>query len=32
MAITVTGLGLNLLGDALHDALDPRLRNLARPR
>jgi peptide/nickel transport system permease protein len=32
MAITVTGLGLNLLGDALHDALDPRLRSLARPR
>ena len=32
MAITVTGLGLNLLGDALHDALDPRLRGLARPR
>jgi len=32
MAITITGLGLNLLGDALHDALDPRLRGLARPR
>jgi peptide/nickel transport system permease protein len=32
MAITVTGLGLNLLGDALHDALDPRLRSLERPR
>src|SRR5215813_5388065 len=32
MAITVTGLGLNLLGDALHDALDPRLRGLERPR
>jgi NAD(P)-dependent dehydrogenase (short-subunit alcohol dehydrogenase family) len=29
---TVTGLGLNLLRDALHDALDPRLRGLARPR
>jgi peptide/nickel transport system permease protein len=32
VAITVTGLGLNLLGDALHDALDPRLRSLERPR
>ena len=32
VAITVTGLGLNLLGDALHDALDPRLRGLERPR
>jgi peptide/nickel transport system permease protein len=32
MAITVTGLGLNLLGDALHDALDPRLRSVERPR
>jgi peptide/nickel transport system permease protein len=32
VAITATGLGLNLLGDALHDALDPRLRGLDRPR
>jgi peptide/nickel transport system permease protein len=32
IAITITGLGLNLLGDALHDALDPRLRALGRPR
>jgi len=32
IAITVTGLGLNLLGDALHDAIDPRLRGLERPR
>jgi peptide/nickel transport system permease protein len=32
IAITITGLGLNMLGDALHDALDPRLRSLTRPR
>ena len=32
IAITVTGLGLNLLGDALHDTLDPRMRGLDRPR
>ena len=32
IAIAVTGLGLNLLGDALHDLIDPRLRGLDRPR
>jgi peptide/nickel transport system permease protein len=32
VAIAVTGLGLNLLGDALHDLIDPRLRGLDRPR
>lgn len=32
IAITVTGLGLNLLGDALHDVLDPRMRGLERSR
>ena len=32
LAIAVTGLGLNLLGDALHDLIDPRMRGLDRPR
>ena len=32
IAITVTGLGLNLLGDALHDILDPRMRGLEQSR
>ena len=26
MAIVITGLGLNLLGDGLRDTLDPKLR------
>jgi peptide/nickel transport system permease protein len=32
LAIIVTVLGANLFGDALRDALDPRLRALASPR
>jgi peptide/nickel transport system permease protein len=32
VAIAVTGLGLNLLGDALYDLIDPRLRGLDRRR
>ena len=32
MAIAITGLGLDLLGDALHDLIDPRMRGLDRPR
>jgi ABC-type dipeptide/oligopeptide/nickel transport system permease subunit len=32
MAITIAGRGLDLLGDALHDLLDPRLQGPGRRR